>query len=187
MKQSTRHWRHNERNGVSNHWRLDCLLSCLFTRKSKKTSNLRVTGLCEGYLSVSGGFPSQRASNAEMVLFGDVIMDSVLSCFCQEVPADSLTKDQWRGNHLYEMTSLCATASLRVISVAHTGVQAGHCQCSNSHGWTWWRHQMETFFLCYWFFVWRNHRCTWRNGWTNNRDACDLRRHCGHYDMTVMR
>ena len=37
-------WRHNERDGVSNHWRLDCLLSRLFSCGSKKTSKLRVTG-----------------------------------------------------------------------------------------------------------------------------------------------
>ena len=27
----------------------------------------------------------------------------------------------------------------------------------------------------------------WRNGWANNRDADDLRRHRTHYDVTVMR
>ena len=32
----TLHWRQNERDGVSNHQRLDCLLSCLFKRRSKK-------------------------------------------------------------------------------------------------------------------------------------------------------
>ena len=26
----------------------------------------------------------------------------------------------------------------------------------------------------------------WTNGWANNRHACDLRRHCDHYDVTVM-
>ena len=57
--------RHNERDGVSNHQRLDCLLNRLFRRRSKKISNLRVTGLCEGNSSVTGEFPSQRASNAE--------------------------------------------------------------------------------------------------------------------------
>ena len=33
----------------------------------KKTSKLRVTGLCEGNSPVTGEFPSQRASNAENV------------------------------------------------------------------------------------------------------------------------
>ena len=44
----TLQWRNNERNGVSKHRRLDCLLHGLFRRRSKKTSKLRVTGLCKG-------------------------------------------------------------------------------------------------------------------------------------------
>ena len=28
--------------------------------------------------------------------------------------------------------------------------------------------------------------CTWTNGWANNRNANDLRRHRAHYDVTVM-
>ena len=43
------------------------LLKRLFRRRSKKTSLLRVTGLCEGNPPVTGGYPSQRASNAEYV------------------------------------------------------------------------------------------------------------------------
>ena len=38
-------WRHNERDGVSNHRHLHCLLHCCFRRRSKKTSKLRVTGV----------------------------------------------------------------------------------------------------------------------------------------------
>ena len=36
-------------------------------RRSKRTSKLRVTGLCEGNSPVTGEFPAQRASNAENV------------------------------------------------------------------------------------------------------------------------
>ena len=64
---TTLQWRHNERDGVPNHRYLECLLKRLFRRRSKKTSKLRVTGLCEGNPPVTGGFPSQRASNAENV------------------------------------------------------------------------------------------------------------------------
>ena len=64
---STLQWRHNECDGISNHRHLNCFLNCLFGRRSKKTSNLGVTGLCEGNPPVTGGFPSQRASNAENV------------------------------------------------------------------------------------------------------------------------
>ena len=58
----------------------------------------------------------------------------------------------------------------------------------------------------YWPFVWGIHRspvnsphkgqwrgalkfsliCAWINGWANNREAGDLRRHCVHYDVIVM-
>ena len=58
-------WRHYERDGVSKHQPHDCLLNCLFRRKSKKTPKLRVTGLCEENSPVTGEFPLQRASNAE--------------------------------------------------------------------------------------------------------------------------
>ena len=71
--------------------------------------------------------------------------------------------------------------------------------------WPWWRHEMETFprdwpfgrpihqslvdsphngqwrgALMFSFF------CAWTNGWTNNRDTGDLRRHCAYYDVTVI-
>ena len=64
---------------------------------------------------------------------------------------------------------------------------------------TWWRHQMETFSMLLAFCEgnspnigqWREALmfsliCAWINGWVNNRDAGDLRRHCAHYDVTVM-
>ena len=41
----TLQWRHNERDGVLNHQRSDCLRNRLFRHKWKKTSKFRVTGL----------------------------------------------------------------------------------------------------------------------------------------------
>ena len=41
-------WRHAGRDGISNHQSYDCLLNRLFSRRSKKTSKLRVTGFCAG-------------------------------------------------------------------------------------------------------------------------------------------
>ena len=64
LKRHASQWCHNEREGVSNHQPHDCLFNSLFRRRSKKTSKLRVTGLCEGYSPVTGEFPAQRASNA---------------------------------------------------------------------------------------------------------------------------
>ena len=58
-------WRHNEHDSVSNHQPHDCLLNRLFRRRSKKTSKLRVTGLCAGNSPGTGEFPALMASNAE--------------------------------------------------------------------------------------------------------------------------
>ena len=60
-------WRHNGRDSVSNHQPNDCLLNRLFRRRSKKTSKLRVTGLCAGKSPGTGEFPAQMASNAKNV------------------------------------------------------------------------------------------------------------------------
>ena len=62
-------WRHNGCDGVSNRQPHHCLRNRLFRRRSKKTSKLRVTGLCAGNPTVTGEFPEQRASNAENVSF----------------------------------------------------------------------------------------------------------------------
>ena len=60
-------WRHNGRDGVSNHQPHDCLFNRLFRRRSKKTSKLHVTGLCVGNSLETGDFPAQMASNAKNV------------------------------------------------------------------------------------------------------------------------
>ena len=64
---SSLRWRHNDHAGVSNHQPHGCLLNRLFRRKSKKTSKLRVTGLCVGNSPGTGEFPAQMASYAENV------------------------------------------------------------------------------------------------------------------------
>ena len=64
---SSLQWRHNGRGGISNHQPHDCLLNRFFSRRSKKTSKLRVTGLCARNSPVTDEFPAQRASNGENV------------------------------------------------------------------------------------------------------------------------
>ena len=61
------HWCHNGHDGVSNHQTHHFLFNHLFGRRSKKTSKLRVTGLCAGNSAVTGEFPAQMASNVENV------------------------------------------------------------------------------------------------------------------------
>ena len=60
-------WLHNGHDSVSNHQPHDCFLNRLFRHKSKKTSKLRVTGLCVGNSPEAGEFHAQMASNAENV------------------------------------------------------------------------------------------------------------------------
>ena len=63
----TLRWRHNELDGISDHQPHDCLPNRLFGRRSKRTSKLRVTGLCAGNSPGTGEFSAQMASNAENV------------------------------------------------------------------------------------------------------------------------
>ena len=57
--------RHKGRDSVWNNQPHDCFLNSLFRHRSKKTSYLRVTGLCAGNSPEAGEFPAQMASNAK--------------------------------------------------------------------------------------------------------------------------
>ena len=70
----TLHWRHNDHDGVSNHQPHGCLLNCLFGRRSKKTSKLRVTGLCAGNSPGPVNSPHKGPVTRKMFPFDDVIM-----------------------------------------------------------------------------------------------------------------
>ena len=67
LRRGSLRWRHNGRDDVSNHQPHDCLLNRLFRRRSKKTSKLRVTGLCARNSPGTGEFPAQMASYAATV------------------------------------------------------------------------------------------------------------------------
>ena len=78
----TLQWRHNERDGVSNHQPRDCLLNRLFRRRSKLTSKLRVNGLCAGNSPVTGEFSYKWPVKREMFPFDDVIINSEVWTIC---------------------------------------------------------------------------------------------------------
>ena len=71
---SSLHWRHNDHGGVSNQQPHGCLLNRLFRRRSKKTSKLRVTGLCAGNSPGPVNSPPKGPVTQKMVPFDDVIM-----------------------------------------------------------------------------------------------------------------
>ena len=70
----TLRWRHNDHTGVSNHQPHGCLLNRLFRRRSKKTSKLRVTGLCAGNSPGPVNSPHKGPVTRKMFPFDDVIM-----------------------------------------------------------------------------------------------------------------
>ena len=76
-------WRHNEQDYVSNHQPHDCLLNCLFGRGSKRTSKLRVTGLCVGNSPGPVNSPHKWPVTRKMFPFDDVIM--VLGFACKAI------------------------------------------------------------------------------------------------------
>ena len=73
-RQSPLHWRHNDHDSVSNHQPHGCLLNRLFRRRSKKTSKLRVTGLCVGNSPGPVNSPHKGPVTRKMFPFDDVIM-----------------------------------------------------------------------------------------------------------------
>ena len=66
-------WRHNDHDGVSNHQPHGCLLNRLFRRRSKKTSKLRVTGICVGNSPGPVNSPHKGPVTRKMFPFDDDI------------------------------------------------------------------------------------------------------------------
>ena len=84
-------WHHNGHDGVSNHQPHDCLLNRLFRHRSKKTSKLRVTGLCAGKSLVTSEFPAQMASYAENISIWWCHYVHVMTC-CLTAPCHYLNQ-----------------------------------------------------------------------------------------------
>ena len=131
--------------------------------------------------TLTGGFPSQRASNAASMAMS------------------------WRRHLIISWWTLfCFTRNTHgYIRVACTGNLMCFLPCLYLGAW--WRHQMETFsaLLAICAGIHRSpvnspHRgqwhgaltfsliCVWKNDWVNNREAGDLRRYRTHYGVIVM-
>ena len=167
-------WRHDGRDGVSNHQPPDCLLHHLFRHRSKKTSKLRVTGLCEGNSPVTSEFPAQMGSDAEHVsiwwrhhrlrilekTIGRVYQAQVrIFVRCLHVPVNHDDVIKWK--HFSALPTICAGNShMSPVNSPHKGQ---------------WRGALVLSLIC-----------AWINGWVNNGEAGDLRRHWGHYDVTLI-
>ena len=152
-------WRHHGGDGVSNHQPPDCLLNRLFRRRSKKTSKLRVTGLCAGNSPVTDEFPSQRTSNAENVSIWwrhHVPFVIIYACIWVQTYHDDVIK--WK--HFPRYWPFVQGIDRSPVNSPHKGQWRG---------------------VLMFTFIW-----VWINGWVNNREAGDLRRYRAHCDVIVM-
>ena len=71
----TLQWRHNERDGIWNHWCHDGMLNRLFRCRSKKISKPRVTGVCvRGIYRWPVDSPHKGPIEWKMFPFDDIIM-----------------------------------------------------------------------------------------------------------------
>ena len=106
-------WRHNGRDGVSNHQPHHCLLNRVFRRRSKITSKLRVTGLVRGIQREPVNSPHKWPVTWKMSPFDDVIMYVELNWVIASLTSPSLSfplslsiisipsqglLETWRGN-----------------------------------------------------------------------------------------
>ena len=138
----TLQWRHNEHDGVSNYQPHHCLLNLLFGRRSKKTSKLRVTGLCVGNSPGTGEFPAQMARNAENVSIWwrhneyFVRYDSFFLCL-PEIPVSAWRQSSHLCTHfasdVFIHWKICHVAYLIVTG----GTGGGHYDNLRCHQWRW--------------------------------------------------
>ena len=86
----------NEHDGISNHRPIDCLLSHLFSCRSKKRSKLHVTGFVRGIHLWLVNSPHKGPVMWKMLPFDDIIMIMVIGlCSTLVWVPDTL---QWRHN-----------------------------------------------------------------------------------------
>ena len=112
----------------------------------------QITGVPIAQWPVTGGFPSQRASNAE----------NVSICWRRLTGNTYVTTQPW-WRHQVEPFS----TSLAFVGGIHRSRWIPRTKASDAE-------------LLY--FLWSAPE---KNDWVNNREAGDLRRHRGHYDVNV--
>ena len=106
-------WHHNGHGSVSNHQPHYCLLNRLFRPRSKKTSKLRVTGLCAGIHRWSVNSPHKWPIARKMFPFDDVIMFSkILTKTLHEFPVDLMDDNQIEALKMYTEIKLIWNLSL---------------------------------------------------------------------------
>ena len=128
LKTITLQWRHNEHDGISNYWYLDYLLNRLFRCRSKKTSKLHVTGLCEGNPLVTRGFPS-NAENYPIWWCHHEQLDCLLNNLLRLMPKKASKHHQDEGNPLVTAGHSHRASDVENISMSWHHHVFGHNWC----------------------------------------------------------
>ena len=140
---SSLRWRHNDHAGVSNHQPHGYLFNRVFRRISKKTSKLRVTGLCAGNSPGPVNSPHKGPVTRKMFPFDDVIMgdartsaastdltpDGLLTCgHVTEVVGSSGFMVQSRGNPDITQPSLTSTSVVSISRSPYHQYKKSYCR-----------------------------------------------------------
>ena len=126
----TLQWRHNGSDSVSNHQPCDCLLNRLFRRISKKTSKLRVTGLCAGNSPGTGEFPAQMASYAENVSIWWRHHEEMPPS-CNPMPSDSINTELTRQLSCRDMCKILEWTRPSSLNWFDISIEFNHSRASS--------------------------------------------------------
>ena len=111
---------------IANHQPHYCLLNLLFRRRSKKTSKLRVTGLCEGNSPVTGELPAQMASNAENIsIWWCHHVGVIIVVYCYAVPSRQLICELDENPWVLDLQMSCSDLTWRWAPILDNGHQDG--------------------------------------------------------------
>ena len=88
-------WRHNERDSVSNHRRLDCLLNRLFMPDQRKHQSSASLAFMRGIHRWAANSPHKRPVTRKMLPFDDVIMAQILLRWSRPVSVLALMWSSW--------------------------------------------------------------------------------------------
>ena len=144
ISQLSLQWRHNGRDGISNHQPHDCLPIRLFGRRSKETSQLRVTGLCAENSPVTGPGHSPHKWPVTRKMFH--LMTS--SCFqgvCSWPQAVCLncSDSSSTTNSRYQGQRNQATCSTQCHNLGHFSALGQGCYAGH---WHWYVYVYATFY-----------------------------------------
>ena len=151
----------HECHSVSHHRLLDFSFKNLFWQSETKHQSSSLLALCEGNSTVTGGFSSQMASNADIVSMGSWGLTPHINYFSSSSSHDSTRHDdviKWK--HFPRYWPFVRGIYRSPVNSPHKGQ---------------WRGALMFTFIC-----------ARINGWVNNREAGDLIRYRTHYDVIVM-